>query len=170
MKEYYDKVNKLAEGIVSRRETLGREDSAGRRDTLTTAQVGAEIISADRGGVPATVSTCPFENRSLRRPIESVVEGWARYSGLWFKEEDILKFSFNNEMFSRGSESRVYLSLDRTVVTKYLDPYQRNDGGLLMALKNISIFNHLFPDAAYRVLGYSRDHDDRFRIVVEEIM
>ena len=64
-------------------------------------------------------------------------------------------------MFSRGSESRVYLSLDRTTVTKYLDPYQRNDGGLLMALRNISIFNHLFPDAAYRVVGYSRDDDDR---------
>ncbi len=37
-----------------------------------------------------------------------------------------------------------------------------------MALRNISIFNHLFPDAAYRVVGYSRDDDDRFRIVVEQ--
>ena len=37
-----------------------------------------------------------------------------------------------------------------------------------MALRNISIFNHLFPDAAYRVVGYSRDDDDCFRIVVEQ--
>ena len=71
-------------------------------------------------------------------------------------------------MFSKGSESRVYLSTDKRVVTKFVDPYQRNDGGLFMALKNISIFNHLFPDAPYQVVGYSRDVKDRFRIVVEQ--
>ena len=71
-------------------------------------------------------------------------------------------------MFSKGSESRVYLSTERIIVTKYIDPYQRNDGGLYMALINISIFNHLFPDAAYSVIGYSRDSNERFRIVVEQ--
>lgn len=168
MNSYYDKINELAERIVSGRAQIGREDKAGWHEALTTAQVGAEIISADRGGIPAAVSACSFEDRSLRRLIEDAVEGWAKASGIWFKEQAILKSSFNGEMFSRGSESRVYLSLDRTTVTKYLDPYQRNDGGLLMALRNISIFNHLFPDAAYRVVGYSRGDDDRFRIVVEQ--
>ena len=168
MNSYYDKINELAERIISGRAQIGREDTSGRRETLTAAQVGAEIISADRGGISAAVSACPFEDPSVRRPIEDTIEGWARASGLWLLEEETKKAAFNNEMFSRGSESRVYLSSDKSIVVKYIDPYQRNDGGLLMALRNISIFNHLFPDAAYRVVGYSRDSNDLFRIVVEQ--
>ena len=165
---YYDKINELAERIVSGRTQFGRENMPGWREALTTAQVGAEIISAERGGISAAVSICSVEDRSIRRPIEDAVENWAKSSGIWLQEEDIYKLSFNGEMFSRGSESRVYLSADRKLVTKYIDPYQRNDGGLFMALRNISIFNHLFPDAAYKVVGYSRDTNDRFRIVVEQ--
>ena len=165
---YYDKINELAERIVSGRVQIGRENLPGWREALTTAQVGAEIISAERGGISAAVSICSVEDRSIRRPIENAVEDWAKSSGLWLLEEATFKSSFNGEMFSRGSESRVYLSLDRKLVTKFIDPYQRNDGGLFMALRNISIFNHLFPDAAYKVVGYSRDTNDRFRIVVEQ--
>lgn len=168
MDNYYDKINELAERIVSGRAQIGRENMPGWREALTTAQVGAEIISAERGGISAAISICPVEDRSFRRPVEDAVEDWAKSSGLWFQEEATFKSSFNGEMFSRGSESRVYLSLDRKLVTKYIDPYQRNDGGLFMALRNISIFNHLFPDAAYKVVGYSRDTNDRFRIVVEQ--
>ena len=168
MNHNYDKINELAERIVSGRAQIGREDMPDWPETLTTAQVGAEIISAQRGGISAAVSICPVEDRSIRRPVEDAVEDWARFSGLWLLEEDTIKSSFNDEMFSRGSESRVYLSADRKLVTKFIDPYQRNDGGLIMALRNISIFNHLFPDAAYRVIGYSRDTNERFRIVVEQ--
>lgn len=168
MNHNYDKINELAERIVSGRAQIGREDMSGWPETLTTAQVGAEIISAKRGGISAAVSICSVEDRSIRRPVEDAVEDWARFSGLWLFEEDTIKSSFNDEMFSRGSESRVYLSADRKLVTKFIDPYQRNDGGLIMALRNISIFNHLFPDAAYRVIGYSRDTNERFRIVVEQ--
>ena len=33
-----------------------------------------------------------------------------------------------------------------------------------MALRNISIFNHLFPDASYKVVGYSRDANDKYYV------
>ena len=168
MNDYYGKINKLAERIVSGRAQIGREDFSGWRETLTTAQIGAEIISADRGGISAAVSICSVEDRTIRRPIEDAVEEWAKTSRLWHSEEDTMNSSYNKEMFSRGSESRVYLSIDKKIVTKYVDPYQRNDGGLFMALRNISIFNHLFPDAAYKVVGYSRDKNDRFRIILEQ--
>ena len=168
VEDYYGKINKLAKRIISGRAQFGQENMPGWCEALTTAQVGAEIISAERGGISAAVSICTFEDRSIRRPIEDAVEDWAKFSGFWFQEENTFKSSFNGEMFSRGCESRVYLSIDRKLVTKFIDPYQRNDGGLFMALRNISIFNHLFPDASYKVIGYSRDTNDRFRIVVEQ--
>ena len=91
VEDYYDKINKLAERIVSGRAQIGREDFSGWRETLTTAQVGAEIISADRGGVSAAIPICAVEDRSIRRPIEEAVEGWAKSSGLWRSEEEVLK-------------------------------------------------------------------------------
>jgi hypothetical protein len=70
VKDYHDKINKLAERIVSGREQFGRENIPGWREALTTAQVGAEIISAERGGISAAISICSVEDRSIRRPIE----------------------------------------------------------------------------------------------------
>ena len=84
---YYDKINELAERIVSGRVQIGRENLPGWREALTTAQVGAEIISAERGGISAAVSICSVEDRSIRRPIENAVEDWAKSSGLWLLEE-----------------------------------------------------------------------------------
>jgi hypothetical protein len=74
VKNNYDKINELAERIVSGRAQIGREDMPGWRETLTTAQVGAEIISAERGGISAAVSICLVEDRSIRRPIEDAIE------------------------------------------------------------------------------------------------
>lgn len=70
MNHNYDKINELAERIVSGRAQIGREDMSGWPETLTTAQVGAEIISAKRGGISAAVSICSVEDRSIRRPVE----------------------------------------------------------------------------------------------------
>ena len=74
MNHNYDKINELAERIVSGRAQIGREDMPDWPETLTTAQVGAEIISAQRGGISAAVSICPVEDRSIRRPVEDAVE------------------------------------------------------------------------------------------------
>ena len=82
VKDYYDRINELTERIVSGRTQFGPEDMSGWRNALTTAQVGAEVISAERGGISAAISSSTGEDRTLRRPIEDAVEKWARYSGL----------------------------------------------------------------------------------------
>ena len=72
-KDYYGTVNELTERVLSRRARLGREDQEGGRESRTAVQIGGEIISADRGGVPAAVSIRAEYNEDA--PVRKQIDG-----------------------------------------------------------------------------------------------
>lgn len=168
--EYNGTVNEIAERVLSGRARIRREDTESGRRTRTKAQIGAEIISANRGGIPAANSVrAEFnEDAPSRARIEDAIEQWAKANGLWIDENAVKESSHEKNLLGAGEESRVYLSEDGNTVTKFNDPYQRVNGGLLKALRNIDVFNTLFPVAPYKVVGYTRDADGKFRVVTEQ--
>ena len=168
--EYNEKVNELTKRVLSGRARLGGEDTESGAATLTAALIGAEIISADQGRVRAAASVRQEHDaeESVRAKTEQAVEEWAKSSGFWKSEDDLAKVSHNGQMLTKGGENRVYLSADGKTITKFNNPYKRNEGGLLGALQNIEVFNKLFPEAAYKVVGYTRDKDGNFNIVMEQ--
>ena len=168
--EYNETVNELTKRVLSGRARLGREDTESGRETRTAAGVGAQIIAADQGGIPAAASVRKEydADKPVRAAIEQAVEGWAKSSGYWKSEDEVAKVSHDGQMLTKGGENRVYLSTDGKTITKFNNPYKRNDGGLLKALRNIDVFNKLFPEAAYKVVGYARDKEGNFNIVMEQ--
>lgn len=168
--DYNETVNELTSRVLSGRARLGREDKESGREVLTAAGVGAQIIAADKGGIPAAASIRAEHDadKPVRAQIEEAIEEWAKPSGYWMSEDNVAQSSYDGKMLTKGGESKVYLSPDGKTVTKFNDPYQRNDGGLLKALRNIEVFNKLFPESAYKVVGFARDKSGRFNIVLEQ--
>lgn len=128
--------------------------------------VAASFI-AQRGG--STSSKTPFssESTSYQSLIqEQLIESWARHEGCWVECTDkYLKNKYGEEIGS-GSESHVYLSLDRTKVIKEWKTFKYES--IQLALDRITIHNTIFPETSMEVLGFGRTSYGNFVILVSQ--
>ena len=65
----------------------------------------------------------------------------------------------------RGSENEVYASLDSKYVYK-LNDFRYSDDNLTPFFERISIHNQLFPDCAYKFIGFSENQDGKICAVL----
>ena len=106
--------------------------------------------------------------RGTKEEIERGIEDYAKANDAWFDEKEIAENSQGGSLLAEGGENRVYLSKDGKTVTKVLEPYERNENSMYVALRNIKLFNELFPHSAITVKGFLRDGDGKMRIVTEQ--
>lgn len=165
--EYNRTVNELVGRIQKGWTEILGERTQNKRGTFTMVQGACEIISRDRGTVSGSESIRK-ENKRTRREIEDGIESWAKENDAWLDEGAIRRNSENGDTFSSGSEARVYLSKDRRTVTKVVNPYVRKDMEIGEFCQDISLFNALFGNTAYKMTGVLRDKDGQFRIVMEQ--
>lgn len=127
-----------------------------------------EKQESNRGGEIATEST-----NLLRREVgtnekntsgrqKSILEKFAKKEGLWIKDYKKL-----GEYVGKGMESEVFLSPDGNTV------YKANDLEFydtpLDFLNTIDKHNELFPEAPYKVIGFTQREDSKnFAFVVEQ--
>lgn len=166
-KEYNETINVLSKRVADGRANLyglSAEEAGGRPSVV---QAGIGIISRDKGGVRGSESVRPYDD-AKRHEIESAVEDWAKDNGYWKDEEAIKQASFGGDVYSKGSEARVYLSEDGKTITKVVDPYIRRRSELEDFAENVSVFNTLFPESAYTITGVTRDAQGKFRIIMEQ--
>ena len=71
-----------------------------------------------------------------------------------------------SEMKDYGTESEVFFDVDLCVVRKLISLKHYNV--LRLALDRVIIHNSLFPDACLKVIGYGRNRNNEFVIVVEQ--
>lgn len=165
-KDYNETVNILSERVADGRADLYGVSPQPGRETQDRVSAAIEIIASDRGGVSEAVDGSTKEQRT--KSIEDAVISWAEDNGKVVSEKDIAKNSFGGEMWSKGGEANVYMSKDKTKVIKFVDPYLRNNDSIQTCMENTRLFNELFPESAYKVIGVTRGEDGKFRIAMEQ--
>ena len=107
---------------------------------------------------------------SFKRELEQgenqaqAIEAWAKKVGLWIDDVDhVLSQSLGREI-AEGGEAKVYdhgVTLIKSIgLDYYIQP--------ILALDRISLHNAYFPETRLTVIGFGRDTDGYFKIVVEQ--
>lgn len=92
------------------------------------------------------------------------IEAWAKNVGMWTDNvESTLVNSFGNEI-AEGGEAKVYDHGATLVKSIGLDYYILP----ILALDRISLHNAYFPETKLNVIGFGRDTNDNFKIIVEQ--
>ena len=96
---------------------------------------------------------------------ERLVELWARITGCWFEAPELYLSSLS-EVKDYGTESVVFFDIETYSVRKLISLKHYNV--LRLALDRIIIHNAIFSDSYLRVLGFGRDLEGKFVVVVEQ--
>ena len=96
---------------------------------------------------------------------EHLVEKWAKITGCWYEHPDLYLASLS-EIKDYGTESVVYFDVAHRVVRKLISLKHYNV--LRLALDRIIIHNAIFCDSRLKVLGFGRDQNKQFVIIVEQ--
>ena len=101
--------------------------------------------------------------RSLGRT--PYVATWARAKGIWFSDPEKVLTSVYGSMIAKGAEAKVYYkSGDTSVIKERTSIYATLD----KALEAIVLHNALFPETQMTTIGFTRDSDGLFRIILTQ--
>jgi hypothetical protein len=96
---------------------------------------------------------------------EGVVEDWARAKGIWFSNPEKVFTSVYGQMIAQGAEAKVYYKFgDTSVIKERTSIYSTFD----KALEAIVLHNALFPETQMTTIGFTRDSDGLFRIILTQ--
>ena len=96
---------------------------------------------------------------------EELVQQWAEAKSLWFPHSEQLITSTFGPIIAQGAEAKVYYKAgDTSVVKERTSIYST----LNKAFEAIVSHNALFPETPMSVIGFTRDSDDLFRIILTQ--
>jgi len=96
---------------------------------------------------------------------EKLVEQWARAKGIWFSKPEQVLTAVYGPMIAKGAEAKVYYKSGDTSVIKERTSIYATLG---KALEAIALHNTLFPETQMKVIGFTRDADELFRIILTQ--
>lgn len=138
--------------------------------TAGPALIGASIIasyaraSLTAGGNAESGQSSP-SNWQIDELQEKLIEQWAKASHLWVEKSDEILTSVFGPMIAQGAEAKVYYRAgDTSVVKERASIYSTTQ----KALEAIALHNFLFPETAMHVVGFTRDLDGLFRIILTQ--
>ena len=96
---------------------------------------------------------------------EKLIEQWAKASRLWVEaSDDIIRNGFG-PMIAQGAEAKVYYRDGSPAVLKERASIYSTTQ---KALDAIALHNYLFPETAMHVIGFTRDSDGLFRVILTQ--
>ena len=96
---------------------------------------------------------------------EECVEQWARAKGIWFSNPEKVFTSVYGPMIAQGAEAKVYYKPgDTSVIKERCSIYST----LEKALEAIVLHNALFPETQMTTIGFTRDAEGLFRIILTQ--
>ena len=135
-----------------------------------TPLIGASIIadyarrSLAAGGHAASSQGSPASWEIDERQ-EQLIEEWAKAANLWEEDSEQILIAEFGPMIAQGAEAKVYYrDGDTSVVKERVSIYSTTQ----KALDAIVLHNTLFPETAMKVIGFTRDCDGLFRIVLTQ--
>ncbi len=155
----YDRVKEIADWILSgacRIVRLNDFEERGRllggcRNVEASLIAGAEEISSPEGE----------SRRSTVQRSEEALEAYAKHEGIWFEDLDT-----EYPQIAEGFEAIVYEDSNPDFVLKSA---RFADSSPLQTLDDrVSLFNALFPETAYELVGFTRDSIGSFRFVLRQ--
>ena len=129
-----------------------------------TGAVDALFSRICEGAVRPHERTRAEGRRAIEEKKKELLEQWAKATGNW--HTDLSEFTDSKEPIGGGTDSDVYLSKDGTHVIK-LSKGKPQSKRFRPDIDNIPLFNYLFPNSAYRILGYG-DFGNGFVRILEQ--
>jgi hypothetical protein len=165
----YDKLEQLAQAIISRRIALGRFNPKEERGRIEGGSLHARasiILGADRSTNRSQYDSLTQKEINLNQ--EKLLTKFAQRTGCWLREKDIADSAL--KQLQSGSESDVFLLRDEDFVVKLTD-YNTMSASIEEFLDNrITLHNYLFSDTCYTLLGFTETAVPfgGFRLVVKQ--
>ena len=176
-KDYYDTVTEIANRVAK---------GEARFAKLPEEYESRGVLSIPQAGARAIVSAWVRDNKRRGKSIWSSdgmlgasltqlgkdgqetclakIEEWSRENGYWISEDSYTSKGYKS---AHGDEARVYFVGDKVV--KFVDSRRLHyKEGIIGYLDRITLLNAVAPDAVSRIIGFSRDKDGKFRVVLEQ--
>lgn len=134
------------------------------------ALIGASIVASyARGSLTASEDAKRGQsspnNWEIDELQEKFIEQWAKAACLWVEKSDEILTSALGSMIAQGAEAKVYYREgDTSVVKERASIYSTTQ----KALEAIALHNYLFPETAMHVIGFTRDSDGLFRMILTQ--
>ncbi|UKK52167.1 hypothetical protein L6472_06185 [Prevotella sp. E13-17] len=114
-------------------------------------KIDALYSRISESAIPANERTRPSGRRAIEERKKELLEQWAKATGNW--HTDINDFVSDTKPIGSGTDSDVYASKDSNYVIKL--SHGKPEGKRFRPdIDNIPLFNYLFPNSAYDILGY----------------
>ena len=104
-------------------------------------------------------------NWQIDEEQEREVERWATAQGIWIPEAEMWLNTNYGLVLAQGAEAKVYGRTGDTHVIKLRTSIYAT---LERALEAIALHNYLFPETIMRVVGFTRDTDGLFRVILTQ--
>ena len=135
--------------------------TGGATNVIATLLAGAEASSDSQD--PSALSDYQRECQ-LGAQQESVIERWAKAVGVWTDGVDEQLPKVLGEQIAEGGEAKVYDHGSTLIKSIGLDYFIQP----IFALDRIALHNTYFPETRLTVLGFGRNKNGDFKIIVEQ--
>ncbi len=134
--------------------------AGGATHVIASILAGAEVSSN-----PTAQAVLDFEEECKCGARQAAyIERWAKTVGCWTEVTDEDLPLALGEQIAEGGEAKVYDHGSTLIKAIGLDYFIQP----ILALDRISLHNAYFPETRLTVLGFGRDHNDEFKIIVEQ--
>lgn len=96
---------------------------------------------------------------------EKLIERWAKAARLWVESSDEIVRKGFGPMIAEGAEAKVYYREGSPAVLKERASIYSTTQ---KALDAIALHNYIFPETAMHVIGFTRDSDGLFRVILTQ--
>ena len=133
--------------------------------------IGALIVcnytreSLSASGDASSCKGASPSNWQIDEAQEKAVEQWVGTQGVWVPEAEQWLTENYGQMVAQGAEAKVYYKTGDTHVVKSRTSIYAT---LERALEAVALHNALFPETIMRVIGFTRDDDGLFRILLTQ--
>jgi hypothetical protein len=163
MEEKYNDLLRKGREVVSERYTP--QERRGIEVGGRGLEIGVLLVGGCVGSGGEVEGLDPYDREEQRREAqEAVLECWSKENGCWFENTNVV-LSERFPFLAEGGEADVYFDGNRVIKAIGLDYFVSPQ----MALDRIVLHNFLFEySTPMRVMGYGRNGEGYFKVVVEQ--
>ena len=128
--------------------------------------VNALFSRVSEGAVSPSDRKSQSGKKKIEETKKNLLKNWAKATGMWYDNLSDVKEIADTTPFDEGTESKVYAStIDGYIIkTKKGKPYGKR---FRPDIDDLSLFNYIFPDTAYHIIGYG-DFGDGISTIVAQ--
>lgn len=164
----FDNLNLITNSILDgtkRINSLNREEEQGRKEG-GRRNVEASLITKANKKRNSGQQESRRNDGVLERERELLID-YAKQNSCYFNNEKEFK-SLVDSYLSSGVESRVYISKDKKHVVKEINPYIMCEDINEFLDNHLSLYNYIFPESKYELIGFRGKLKDDFRIIIKQ--